>query len=161
MRGGDLHPLFHDKRECPSTTEKKNMITLLPLDTTKHTVERVTFDSENASINGLTAESMETANSMLRRACWSAPSSDLGQGYHKTTCLITFSDGAKFAARLDLTLEAHDANLGDHVRRHWEFMAGLWKPLRYTEEQAAMIRDRVKPEHREQCKQFLKEYDLS
>lgn len=137
------------------------MYKLLPLDTTKHTVERVAFDSENTSINGLTVESMVMANRMLRQACWSAPSSDLGQGYHKTTCLITFSDGQKFAARLDLTLEAHDANLGDHVRRHWEFMAGLWKPLRYTEEQAAMIRNRVSQEHRDLCGQFLKEYDLS
>ncbi len=133
---------------------------LLPLSTVKHTVERVTFDSESTHLNQA-AESMEQANRMLRCACYYAPSSDLGQGYHKTSCTITFSDGAKFTARLDLTLEAHDANLGEHVRRHWEFMAGLWKPLRYTEEQAAMIRDRVKPEHRELCGQFLKEYDLS
>ena len=136
-------------------------MTLLPLSTVKHTVEQVTFDGESPFLDGRSAYSMVQANRMLRSACHLAPSSDLGEGYHKTTCLITFSDGQKFAARLDLTLEAHDANLGEHVRRHWEFMAGLWKPGRYTEEQADMIRDRVKPEHRKQCKQFLRECDLS
>jgi hypothetical protein len=73
------------------------------------------------------------ADRYLRHLAHQAPE---GGAYDKTDVLITFEDGAKYRARLDLTREhaAQSGILGPHVQSYCLYHSGRAAPPRFRSE---------------------------
>ncbi len=101
---------------------------------TKIGIRSITIDQAEGPVDNLCKEthtSWTDAEACVRRICQRAPQDG---SYWKTDFVLIFTDQETYSGRLDITAKDCES-LAEHVRKHLEFCAGLWKPSHLTDEQ--------------------------